>query len=154
MPKNKFGHRKAIRLTHNEHDETKPSSKEEIGLWKQALKNKMLLMIVCSILALGLVLIAIQVHRGKLISAEKLFELIGLFLVLAGTLWAGLGVYLAGKDYEDVMLLVHATKPQAKHINIIGGLFVNASICCMQGFVVVLIGAVIGLFAGSLRVNL
>ena len=111
------------------------------------MKNKMLLMIISSILVLGGVLIGVKHHQGKVIAGEKLFELMGLFLVLAGTLWAGLGVYLAGKDYEDVMLLVHATRPQAKHINIIGGLLVNASIYCMQGFVVVMTGAVIGIIA-------
>lgn len=139
--------RKAIHLTHDKDDETKPSNREEIGLWQQVTKNKMLLLIICSILVLGGVLIGIKHHQGKVIAGEKLFELIGLFLVLAGTLWAGLGVYLAGKDYEDVMLLVHATRPQAKHINIIGGLFANASIYCMQGFVIVMIGAVIGIIA-------
>ena len=147
MAKIKSGRRKAVHVSHDMDDETKPSKKEEIGLWKQALKNKMFLMIICSILVLAAVLIGIMIHKNKVIPLEKLFELGGLFLVLAGTLWAGMGVYLAGKDYEDVMLLVNATKPQAKHINVIGGLFANASIYCMQGFVVVLIGAVIGLIA-------
>jgi len=134
-------------LIHDTSDETKPSEKKDVGLRDQACKNKMLLMIVLTFALLGVLLVWFLRTHGKVISLEKLFELLGLFLVLVGTLWAGLGVYLAGGDYEDVMLLVDATKPQAKHINIIGGLFANASMYCMQGFVVVLIGAAVGMIA-------
>lgn len=125
---------------------------EDIGAWEQITSNSLL-----TLFAIGFVIIAIGLTAYQYIVSSPLppialVEFLGIGIVLFGTLWMGMGVYLSPDKLTFLDELKKAGTPNSAtpvhtSLRAVINILEEASVWCYQGSLMVLFGSMIGLSA-------
>ena len=125
---------------------------QDIGAFEQVFSNGLLTLFAIGFIIIAIGLIVYQIKTNSPLPPVALMEFLGIGIVLFGTLWMGMGVYMTPDKIEFLEELKKAGTPNSNtpvhtSLRAVIDILEDASVWCYQGSVMVLVGSVIGLSA-------
>lgn len=112
--------------------------------WKARLSdNWAFTVFIFIVICVGLGLLLFKIINGRPIDLIRLIEAFAIFLGVVGALWASIGVFLAKDELDHMDEMLAGTDVKPAHLQMIAGMFKNASVYAFQGMILVSIGGAI-----------